>query len=73
MHISNKENYSCSTRPIQLISGTMGRRSTSKKSLGFSEEKFEDNNLQELRYFNQRRMMQGLPEGIAFDSAVRLG
>ena len=51
VHISDKENHSCSAEPIQLISGTMGRRSTSRKSMGYSEEKFEDN-LQELRYFN---------------------
>ena len=50
VHISDRENHSCSTRPIQLISGTMGRCSTSRKSLGYSEEKkIEDNNLQDLR------------------------
>ena len=50
MQISNKEKNSCSTRPIQLIFGTMGRRSTSRKSLGYSEEKKNEyNNLQELR------------------------
>ena len=73
VQISDKEKHSCSARPIQLIPGTMGRRSTSKKSLGYSEEKFEDNHLQELRYFNQRRMVQGLPESITFDSVVGLG
>ena len=45
VHISDKENHSCSTRPIQLISGIMGRRNTSKKSLGYNEKKFEDNHL----------------------------
>ena len=52
VQISDKEKHSCSARPIQLIPGTMGRHSTNKMSLGYSEEKFEDNHLQELRYFN---------------------
>ena len=64
---------SYSARSIQQISGTMGRRSTNKKSLGYSEEKFEVNHLQELRYFNQRRVMQGLLKSINFDSVVGLG
>lgn len=50
VHISDKENHSFSTRPIQLIYGTMGRCSTNRKSLGYNEKKkIEDNNLQELR------------------------
>ena len=38
VHIYDRENHSCYARPIQLISGTMGRCSTSKKSLGYNEE-----------------------------------
>ena len=49
VHISDKENHSCSTRPIQLISSTMARRITSRKYMGYNEETSKDNNLQELR------------------------
>ena len=42
---------SYSARPIQQMSGTMGRCSTNRKYMGNNEETFEDNNMQELRYF----------------------
>ena len=51
VHVLDKENHSCSTRPIQLISSTMGKRRTRRKYMRYSEETFEDNNLRELRYF----------------------
>ena len=66
MHIFNKEKHSCSARPIQLIFATMGRRSTNQKSLGYSEEKFDDNNLQELHYFQPEENDVGASRGHNF-------
>jgi len=66
VNIFDKENNYCSTRQIQLIFGTMGRRSTSRKSLGYNKEKFEDRNLQELRYFQPEENDAGASEGHNF-------
>ena len=45
VHVLDNENHSCSTRPIQMISGTMGWHRTNRKYMGYNEETFEENNL----------------------------
>ena len=41
----------------------MGRYSTGRKYMGYNEETFEDNNLQELRYFQPEENDAGAFEG----------
>ena len=65
-HVLHKENNSWFARPIQLIPSTMGRCSTSKKYLDYNEETSEDNNLQELRYFQLAKNDAGASEGHNF-------
>ena len=49
VHISNRENHSCSARPIQLISGTMeGVTPAESPWVTARKKQIEDNNLQEL-------------------------
>ena len=45
VHILDIENHPWSTRPIQLISGTMGWHSTNRNDIGYNEKTFEENNL----------------------------
>ena len=51
----------------------MGRCSTSRKSSGYNEEKFEDNNLQELRYFQPEENDAGASRGHNFWLSYPIG